>query len=230
MIFRCIFYFDQLIYWTVWFPVYFRPTICVGGYSGVLQLWDYEKKWVHVSNFWVTLNFCQNKSKLEQMIDDKTIPRTFRTIFLLLFRELIISRSFGTKALIQCVSYNTNGNLIGKLWVSLLLTCYLCHIKSRKHINPIWKYRSWLKSIFFPICFNQAIGFIDGSVRILDSLSLQEEGEEESLAIFKHCHDSITHLMFSHNSKYLASAVSLFMHRWICYRFLGLWWKRIFDH
>ena len=52
------------------------------------------------------------------------------------------------------------------------------------------------------------MGCTDGSVRVLDSATLLEEGDDEGLALFKYCHDSITHLMFSHNSKYLASAVS----------------------
>jgi WD40 repeat protein len=52
------------------------------------------------------------------------------------------------------------------------------------------------------------MGCTDGSVRVLDSATLLEEGENEGLAVFKHCHDSITHLVFSHDSKYLASAVS----------------------
>ncbi len=46
---------------------------------------------------------------------------------------------------------------------------------------------------------------------MLDSATLLEEGEDEGLAVFKHCHDSITHLMFSHDSKYLASAVSTYV-------------------
>ena len=97
------------------------PQICIGGYSGILQLWNHEKK------------------------------------------ELIISRALGSKLMIQCLQYNPTGNLI-------------------------------------------AMGCTDGSVRVLDSATLLEEGEDEGLAVFKYCHDSITHLMFSHNSKYLASA------------------------
>ena len=98
-----------------------EPQICIGGYSGTLQLWNHEKK------------------------------------------ELIISRAFGSKVIIQCLQYNPTGNLI-------------------------------------------AMGGTDGSVRLLDSATLLEEGEDEGLAVFKYCHDSVTHLMFSHNSKYLASA------------------------
>jgi hypothetical protein len=52
------------------------------------------------------------------------------------------------------------------------------------------------------------MGCTDGSIRVLDSATLLEEGEDEGLAVFKYCHDCITHLKFSHNSKYLASAVS----------------------
>ncbi|XP_028400297.1 cilia- and flagella-associated protein 251-like isoform X2 [Dendronephthya gigantea] len=95
--------------------------ICIGGYSGSLQLWDYEKK------------------------------------------QLVISRSFGSKVMIQCLQFNPTGSLL-------------------------------------------AMGGTDGSVRILDARTLLEEGEDDGVAVFKHCHDCITHLTFSHDSKYLASA------------------------
>ena len=56
-----------------------------------------------------------------------------------------------------------------------------------------------------------AMGCTDGSVRVLDAATLLEEGVDDGVAIFKHCHDCITHLAFSHDSKYLASAVSPFV-------------------
>ena len=58
-------------------------------------------------------------------------------------------------------------------------------------------------------CSVLALGFTNGTVRVLDALSLQEEGRDEGMAIFSHCHDSVTHIVFSHDSTYLATAVSV---------------------
>ena len=53
-----------------------------------------------------------------------------------------------------------------------------------------------------------AIGFTNGSVRILDGLMLKEEGRGDGLAVFNHCHDCVTNIKFSHDSSYLATSVS----------------------
>lgn len=99
-----------------------EPRLCVGGYSGLLQLWDYEKK------------------------------------------ELLMSRVFDQRQLkIQCLTFNPSGDLL-------------------------------------------AIGFTNGSVRILDGLTLKEEGCGDGLAVFSHCHDCITNIKFSHDSSYLATS------------------------
>lgn len=61
--------------------------------------------------------------------------------------------------------------------------------------------------LFFLLClsgFYLAVGFVSGIVKVLDPCTLEEEGEES----FKYSHDCITHLAFSHNSLYLAAAVS----------------------
>lgn len=50
-----------------------------------------------------------------------------------------------------------------------------------------------------------AVGFVNGSVRVLDSITLQDELPEP----FRYARDAITHIAFSHNSEYLATAVSL---------------------
>ncbi|XP_059569326.1 cilia- and flagella-associated protein 251 isoform X2 [Alligator mississippiensis] len=47
-----------------------------------------------------------------------------------------------------------------------------------------------------------AAGFTDGSLRILDSISLDDDCKE-----FKYSRGSLTHLCFSHDSQYLATAV-----------------------
>ena len=53
-----------------------------------------------------------------------------------------------------------------------------------------------------------AIGFTNGSVRIVDGLTLKEEGRGDGLAVFNHCHDCVTNIKFSHDSSYLATSVS----------------------
>lgn len=60
----------------------------------------------------------------------------------------------------------------------------------------------------FLACFSGyflAAGFTDGSVYILDAISLQSICKE-----FKFSRGPVTHISFSHNSEYLATAVSLF--------------------
>ncbi|XP_056390908.1 cilia- and flagella-associated protein 251 [Hyla sarda] len=64
-----------------------------------------------------------------------------------------------------------------------------------------------------PKGFFLAAGFTDGSVHILDAVTLEDETKEP----FKYAKGSITHVTFSHNSHYLATAdqeftVTLFQH------------------
>ncbi|XP_064647461.1 cilia- and flagella-associated protein 251-like [Lineus longissimus] len=47
-----------------------------------------------------------------------------------------------------------------------------------------------------------AVGFINGSVRILDAITLEDEVSEP----FRYARDAITHCVFSHDSQYLATA------------------------
>ena len=49
-----------------------------------------------------------------------------------------------------------------------------------------------------------AVGFVNGTVRVLDSITLQDEVTEP----FRYARDAITHIEFSHDSRYLATAVS----------------------
>ncbi|KAL4223798.1 Cilia- and flagella-associated protein 251 [Mactra antiquata] len=47
-----------------------------------------------------------------------------------------------------------------------------------------------------------AVGFVNGTVRVLDSITLSDELQEP----FRYARDAITHIEFSHDSKYLATA------------------------
>lgn len=49
-----------------------------------------------------------------------------------------------------------------------------------------------------------AVGFTNGAVKILDALNLQDEDTES----FRYARDAVTHIKFSHDSEYLATAVS----------------------
>ncbi|XP_032233978.2 cilia- and flagella-associated protein 251 [Nematostella vectensis] len=96
--------------------------LCIGSYSGLLQVWDYQNK------------------------------------------TLVNSRQFDRRQLmIQCIAFSPPGDLI-------------------------------------------ALGFTDGSVRVLDAITLRDEGCDDGVAVFNHCHDCVTHIKFSHDSKYIASA------------------------
>ncbi|XP_067861898.1 cilia- and flagella-associated protein 251 isoform X2 [Heptranchias perlo] len=96
-----------------------QPLICMGSYSGLLKVWNYEKK------------------------------------------KPICSRLFGTGNYIQCVTYDKAGSLLG-------------------------------------------VGLTDGSVHILDALSLNDECPEP----FQYAKDAITQITFSHESRYLATVDS----------------------
>ncbi len=50
-----------------------------------------------------------------------------------------------------------------------------------------------------------AVGFTNGSVRIVDGLSLKDVCSSP----FRYARDAITHVVFSHDSHYLATAVSI---------------------
>lgn len=50
-----------------------------------------------------------------------------------------------------------------------------------------------------------AVGFVNGSVRVLDSITLEDQTAEP----FRYARYGITQIAFSHNSQYLATAVSI---------------------
>ena len=54
------------------------------------------------------------------------------------------------------------------------------------------------------LVYLSAVGYVNGMVRVLDSITLQDEVSEP----FRYARDAITHIEFSHDSKYLATAVS----------------------
>ena len=49
-----------------------------------------------------------------------------------------------------------------------------------------------------------AVGFMNGVVRVLDALTLSDMTKDP----FRYARDAITHIAFSHDSQYLATAVS----------------------
>ena len=64
----------------------------------------------------------------------------------------------------------------------------------------------YTSTCFIPCLFDliSAVGFVNGSVRVLDSLTLRDEVQEP----FRYARDAITHIEFSHDSQFLATAVS----------------------
>ncbi|ESO91649.1 hypothetical protein LOTGIDRAFT_191347 [Lottia gigantea] len=93
------------------------PYLVIGSYSGLIQIWDYEKK------------------------------------------KVMVSRTFERGLHIRCCSFDPKGEYL-------------------------------------------AVGFTNGTIRILDAITLNEEQSEP----FRYSKDVITHLVFSHNSLYLAAA------------------------
>ncbi|XP_069611603.1 cilia- and flagella-associated protein 251 [Ranitomeya imitator] len=89
-------------------------------------------------------------------------------------------------------------------------------VGSYNGILKVWDYKdhkSFISRIFGkdkslhclaydPSGFFLAAGFTDGSVHILDAVTLEDETKEQ----FKYARGSITHVTFSHNSQYLATA------------------------
>lgn len=55
-------------------------------------------------------------------------------------------------------------------------------------------------------------GFTEGTVYILDAMSLESEIPEP----FKYSRTSVTHISFSHDSQYMATAVSILTERHVC--------------
>ncbi|KAK6192834.1 hypothetical protein SNE40_004236 [Patella caerulea] len=93
------------------------PYLVIGSYSGLIQIWNYEK------------------------------------------RTVMVSRTFERGLHIRCSSFDPKGEYL-------------------------------------------AVGFTNGTVRILDAITLNDEMSEP----FRYSRDAITHLVFSHNSVYLAAA------------------------
>nr|XP_033813292.1 cilia- and flagella-associated protein 251 isoform X2 [Geotrypetes seraphini] len=92
----------------------------------------------------------------------------------------------------------------------------LLALGSYNGILKLWDYKEKLhiKSRSFPkwssiqcLCYDAAgfllgVGFIDGNVCILDSLTLKDEQEQS----FSYSRSAVTHIGFSHDSQYLATA------------------------
>ena len=57
----------------------------------------------------------------------------------------------------------------------------------------------------YNVCLFIAVGFTNGALKVIDATSL----EDLHFPSFRYSRDAITHVAFSHNSKYLAAAVRL---------------------
>ena len=94
--------------------------------------------------------------------------------------------------------------------------CGFCRIVSVFFFNLIKVKVKMIITLFFfffsvciyCFCFPTAVGFTNGCVRIMDGLTLKEEGHGDGLTVFNHCHDCITNIQFSHDSSFLATSVS----------------------
>lgn len=54
---------------------------------------------------------------------------------------------------------------------------------------------------------SSAVGFGSGTIRLVDAISLEDVAQQP----LRFTHDAITHIAFSHDSQYLATAVSSFI-------------------
>lgn len=111
--------------------------------------------------------------------------------------QYLISRIF-TGASIQCLSYDPEG-------IFILMSCYTLSLRLPVMTEP----RS-NDPLVHVLGSSLAAGFTDGSLRILDSISLDDDCKE-----FKYSRGSLTHLCFSHDSQYLATAVSFSLDVWL---------------
>lgn len=73
-------------------------------------------------------------------------------------------------------------------------------------MEEIYIFTNMSSSTFITLLVS-AIGFMNGTVRILDSITLKDEVQEP----FRYARDTITHVEFSYDSKYLATAVSFLL-------------------
>ena len=53
-------------------------------------------------------------------------------------------------------------------------------------------------------CIHAGVGFTSGAVAVLDPLELADVGQP-----FRYSRDCVTHIAFSHDSQYMATAVSV---------------------
>ena len=98
-----------------------------------------------------------------------------------LCREGLAVRDFGEPNYVQCVTFDPKGEFIGECCTQTTV-CHRC----------------------VSMCsVVTGVGFTGGVVRVLDALTLEDVCQP-----FHYARDCITHIAFSHDSSYLATAVS----------------------
>lgn len=124
--------------------------------------------------------------------------------------KVIISRRvFETEKQIQCVTFDPQGKsirLLTCLSVSVFVWYVMLHCSQLLREYSVFSTCCDLKSCLFPLWTGLylAVGFSSGAVHILNPSTLQSDPEEG----FHYTNDSIEHITFSSDSKYLATAVS----------------------
>ena len=102
-----------------------------------------------------------------------------------LCREGLAVRDFGEPNYVQCVTFDSKGEFVGECVCVCMCVCVcVCVCVSMCSVYT-------------------GVGFTGGVVRVLDALTLEDVCQP-----FHYARDCITHIAFSHDSSYMATAVS----------------------
>ena len=91
-------------------------------------------------------------------------------------------RDFGEPNYVQCVTFDSKGEFVGECCAQSMF-CYWCVLD-------------------VCMCSVTGVGFTSGVVSVLDALTLEDVCQP-----FHYARDCITHIAFSHDSSYMATAV-----------------------
>lgn len=154
----------------------YQPLIAVGSVCGMIKVWDFEKK------------------------------------------VYLFSRAFEKGLGVQCLTYNPEGTqTLSRFRDTQRGLCPgLCVSSSPPPLSPHMQLslsvlpklpQSPFSFIVLGLVISGALlgaGFTEGTVYILDAMSLENESSEP----FKYSKSSVSHVSFSHDSNYMATAVS----------------------